>query len=76
MEVFRVSWESRSLMGLVREVRNIGVPCGCRLKWDAASPSPLVLPAEATYTNHTGAETASSITETCRTIPIALDECK
>lgn len=49
-----------------------GFPCVCGLKWDAAGPSPLVLPAVATYTNHTGAETASSIAETCRTIPIAL----
>lgn len=46
------------------------------MKWDAVDPSPLVLPAVGAHTNHAGAEAASTIAETCGTIPIALDKCK
>lgn len=46
------------------------------MKWDTAGPSPLVLPAVGAYSNHTRAEAASTIAETCGTISIALDECK
>lgn len=35
-----------------------------------------MLPAVGAYTNHTGAETASTIAETCGAISIALGECK
>ncbi len=46
------------------------------MECDITPPSPLVLPAVGTYTNHTGAEAASAIAETCGAIPIALDKCK
>lgn len=46
------------------------------MKWHVAGSSPLVLPAITSYTNHTRAEIASSIAETCRTVPIALEKCK
>ncbi len=51
-------------------------PIGMWMKWDLAGPSPSVLPAVGAYSNDTRAEAASAIAETCRTIPIALNECK
>ena len=46
------------------------------MKWDVAGSSPMVLPAITSYTNHTRAEIASSIAETCGTVPIALEKRK
>ena len=45
-------------------------------KWDVAGPNSLVLPTVGAYTNSSRVEGSSSIDETCRTIPIALDKCK